>query len=643
MIVLDFETFSRADLQTVGAHRYATDPSTEVLVLAYKIGPEPVRVWAPDEPIPADLQRALAAGSDVLAHNAGFDRGIWEHVAMPRYCFPQVRGRWLDSRALCALLGLPRSLEQAAIALKLDHQKQPDGKRLIRLFSMPQRAGMFTDRVHPEDAPDDWDRFVDYCRSDVQVTADLVERLKAYLPQLDLDHPYWEADYRMACRGILADTDLAAAIERAAEPLMAAVESECMALTGGIAPGQVQALAGWLGERGHPFETLGETEINEALAGALPADVRRVMELRLEGSRSAWRKVYAIRDAAAAGGRLHDQLAYAGTHTYRWTGRGVQLQNLPRPRIKPPAIADAIEVMLADPEAFGLFYDRPLETLSSLMRALLVAPAGRRLGISDYGKIEVVVLAWLANDAPMLEALRCGEDLYKRLASRIYGVPIEGVTVEQRHTGKSGILGGGYGAGWRAFRDSCREKGLTISESLAKATIAAYRKEHAPVVRFWAVLEQAAIRAVGTGKPQPAGPHLTFFAEDRWLFCRLPSGRNLAWFEPRVRRTEKFGKPALELRFTGVAKSGKPVPRHTYSGKLAENVASSTARDLLAQATVDAEHAGLNPVLLVHDELVCEGPPGIGRAVADVMLRKPAWAAELPIEVEWQELQRYGK
>ncbi len=643
MIVLDFETFSRADLQTVGAHRYATDPSTEVLVLAYRIGSAPVRVWTPDEPIPADLQRALAAGEDVLAHNAGFDRGIWEHVATPRYGFSPVRGRWLDSRALCALLGLPRSLEQAALALKLDHQKQPDGKRLIRLFSTPQRSGMFTDRVRPEDAPDDWDRFVDYCRSDVQVTADLVERLKAYLPQLDLDHPCWEADYRMACRGVPVDLALAEAIAQAAEPLMAAVDAECRTLTGGIASGQVQALAVWLGERGHPFETLGETEINEALAGALPADVRRVLELRLEGSRSAWRKVYAIRDAASADARLHDQLAYAGTHTYRWAGRGVQLQNLPRPRIKKDVIADAIAVLSADPQAFGLFFSKPLEALSSLMRSLLRAGEGLRLGVCDFSKIEVVVLFWLAEDAKALEALRRGEDLYRLLAGRIYNTTPGAVTDEQRHTGKGGILGGGFGAAWRAFQASCRKQGLQITDDLAKATISAYREEHAPVVRFWAVLEQAAIRAVGTGKPQPVGPHLTFYAEDRWLFCRLPSGRNLAWFEPRVRRTEKFGEPALELRFTGVGKNGKPMQSHTFGGRLAENVVSSTARDLLAESLVDAERERLNPVLTVHDEIIAEGRPGIGEVLRHVMLRRPAWAADVPIGAERKEAERYGK
>ena len=495
----------------------------------------------------------------------------------------------------------------------------------------------------PADAPTDWALFMEYCCQDVRTTVALVDRLKGYLSQLELDHPCWEADYRMACRGILADLDLAAAVARVAEPLMAAIEDETARLTGGIGPSQVQALTTWLHGQGVHFESLGETEIGEALAGPLPDVVRRVLELRLEGSRSSWRKVYAIQEAATADGRLHDQLAYASTHTYRWTGRGVQLQNLPRPRIKADAIADAIAVLLRDPDAFPLLFARPIETLSSLMRSLLRAPDGLRLGVCDFSKIEVVILAWLAGDVETVAALHRGDDLYKHLASRISKVPVEAVTKEQRHTGKSGILGGGYGAGWKAFQASCRIQNLHIDERLARAVIEAYREKHAPVVKFWADLERAAIRAVGTGKAQPVGEHLTFYAEDRWLFCRLPSGRNLSWFEPRIKRVEKFGEPALELRFTGIGKNGKPAERHTFGGRLCENVVSSTARDLLAVSLVAAEREGLNPVLTVHDELIGEGPPGIGEALGEVMLRRPDWAAEVPIGAEWQEGQRYGK
>lgn len=643
MIVLDFETFGRIDLSAAGAWHYASDPASDVLIMAYQIDAGAVGTWVPGQPIPADLQRALDAGQDVLAHNAQFDRAIWECIAQPHYGFPPVKGRWLDSRVLCALAGLPRSLEQAAAALGLEQQKQIDGKRLIKLFSLPHRSGLFEDRARPADHPEDWKRFVEYCRQDVCTTAALVERLRAFFPQLEQDHPCWEVDYQMGRRGVLADLELSEAIAQTAERLMTEIERECRELTGGIAPGQVSALTAWLRERGADFETLGEIEILEAFETDLAPDVRRVLELRLEGSKSAWRKVYAIREAVGPDNRLRNQLVYADTHTYRWTGRGVQPQNLPRPRIKPNVIADAIEVLRHQPDAFELLFSKPIETLSSLMRATLRAPEGSVLARSDFSKIEVVVLAWLANDPTMLGALNRGEDLYRQLSSAIYGVPPEAVTDEQRHTGKGGILGGGYGAGWRAFQESCRKQGLKVEPALAKATITAYRSKYEPIVQFWEDLERAAIRATATGSPQPVGRHLTFTREDRWLLCRLPSGRSLAWFEPRVKRVEKRGGVTPELRFTAIGRNGKPVPNHTFGGRLCENVVSSTARDLLAESLIAAEREGLNPVLTVHDEIVCEGPAGIAEAIGQIMLRRPAWASDLPVGAEWKEALRYGK
>ena len=641
MIALDIETYSATDLTKVGSFRYATHPTTEVLVLAYALPGEAVETWQPGDPLDLSLIAALRAGEDVLAHNAAFDRNIYEHVLVKQHGWPEVTGRWLDSRSLCSLMGLPRSLEQAALALGLEQQKQEDGKRLVKLFSFPH-GGVFN-RTSPEDAPDEWRRFVEYCRQDVRTLLGLVDRLRAYLPRLDADHAAWEADFQMNRRGVLADLELSEALIAAAEPLMEAITTECVQLTGGIGPGQVKRLLAWLQERDLSLPSLGEIEILEALDGDLPVDVRRVLELRLEGSRSSWRKCYAIRDIADADGRLHDQLAYGSTHTYRWAGRGVQLQNLPRPKLQGYEIEAAIDALLIDPSVISLLFDKPMDALSSLMRSVLRAPDGKRLGVCDFSKIEVVVLAWLAEDEDCMVALRAGEDLYRQLATRIYGVPEKDVTKDQRFTGKSGILGGGYSAGWRAFQASCRKQGVQIPDSLAKATINAYREKHAAVPVFWRNLEKAAIRAVALGETQKAGPHLEFFAEDLWLFCRLPSGRYLSWFRPEIRRRKRHDRLAPELWFQVTGKNGKPVVVNSFGGKLAENVVSSTARDLLADALVAAENEGLGPVLTVHDELVCEGPRGIGKTLAEVMLRPPAWAPDLPVAVEFHEEVRYAK
>ncbi|MEA1050485.1 DNA polymerase [Lamprobacter modestohalophilus] len=641
MITIDFEIFGAIDLGAVGATHYARHTETDILLLGYQIDAQAPRVWTPNTPFPEPLRNALAAGQALWAHNAAFDRLIWNEIGTKRYGFPPAP-HWHDSMILCALAGLPRSLAEAAKALGLPAQKQTDGKRLIRLFSCPH-TGHLGSRVTDKEAPEDWLRFISYCKQDVATTASLIHRLAAFVPDLELDLPCWEADQAMSQRGIKVDLDLASAIAQAAEPLMEAVDTECRSLTGGIGPSQVQALLAWLREQDITLDTLGEIEINELLATDLSPDIRRVLQLRLEGSRSSWRKVYAVQAAVGPDGRLRDQLQYAGTHTYRWKGRGVQLQNLPRPKLKQGEIEQAVKCLIQDPSAFSLLYDKPLETLASLVRALLCAPQGQRLGVSDFSKIEVVVLAWLAGDQDMLLALERGDDLYKQLASRIYQVAISAVTAEQRHVGKGGILGGGYGAGWRAFQASCRKGGLQIDQATAQATITAYRELHAPVVTFWKALERAALRAAQTGEPQRAGAHLIFTREDRWLRCWLPSGRSLSWFDPRIKRVEKFDQLQPELRFSGIGKNGKSIPMHTFGGRLCENVVSSTARDLLAESLVLAEREGLSPVLTVHDEIVSEGPPGIADALGKVMLRRPDWASALPIAAEWKESVRYGK
>ena len=645
MLVIDFETYSGASLPDVGAFRYSMDPTTEVLILGYgRIG-EAVRIWTPDQPFPQELQEAVAAGEDLIAHNASFDRAVWENVLIPRYAGPEVKGRWLDSRTLCALLGLPRSLDKVAQALSLVEQKEGAGKDLIRMFSIPPAGKNLFGRVMPADAPEQWAQFIDYCRQDVKTLIDLIQRLEKYLPWLDADHPSWDADYAMNRRGVQCDTALVSGIIQAAENIERSLNQECSELTDGLSPRQVKALLAWLKTQGLELDKLGETEIWSAMNTDLDPTVRRVLELRMEGSKSAWRKAYKALDMVDANGRLHDQLIYASTHTYRWTGRGVQLQNLPRPKLKGYQLESAISVLTRAPDLFPDLFSAPMDALSSVMRSILTASPGNVLGICDYSKIEVCVLAWLAEDRHCVDALHKGEDLYKQLAAKIYNVPESKVTKDQRFTGKSGILGGGYGAGWQAFQASCLKQRTEISEELARATIAAYREKHAPVVRFWRDLELAAMQAtIAPGEVFPVGPFLEFTAEDQWLFCRLPSGRRLSWFRPKLHKTaDKRGGVKRELVFQGLTKSGDLYRSHTFGGRICENVVSSTARDLLAESLAAAEREGLNPVLTVHDEIVADAPPGVGQALAEIMLRVPEWSPGLPVGVEYQEAFRYGK
>ena len=142
MLHRDFETRSHVRLKSVGAHRYAADPSTEVLCCAYAVDDEPVQLWTPGDPIPAELIEAANNPSwIVVAHNDAFETAIEQHVLAPRFGWPLVpleRHRCTMAMALAA--GLPARLSAVADALELSNRKDAAGERLMHQTRKPRRA-----------------------------------------------------------------------------------------------------------------------------------------------------------------------------------------------------------------------------------------------------------------------------------------------------------------------------------------------------------------------------------------------------------------------------------------------------------------------------------------------------------------------
>src|SRR5262245_34491270 len=87
----DIETRGRAILKNVGADRYAADPSTEVLCVAYAVDHDPVQLWRPGDPVPPEFQQAAVDPSwIVVAHNDAFESAIERHVLAPQYGWPLI-------------------------------------------------------------------------------------------------------------------------------------------------------------------------------------------------------------------------------------------------------------------------------------------------------------------------------------------------------------------------------------------------------------------------------------------------------------------------------------------------------------------------------------------------------------------------
>jgi DNA polymerase len=118
VLLRDYETRGVLNLKDVGAWRYATHPSTDVLCCAYAVDDEPVKLWVPDDPVPPEWIEA-ASNPDwiVSAFNDNFERQIETHILAPRHKWPIIpieRHRCLQASALS--LALPASLEKGARA-----------------------------------------------------------------------------------------------------------------------------------------------------------------------------------------------------------------------------------------------------------------------------------------------------------------------------------------------------------------------------------------------------------------------------------------------------------------------------------------------------------------------------------------------
>ena len=263
------------------------------------------------------------------------------------------------------------------------------------------------------------------------------------------------------------------------------------------------------------------------------------------------------------------------------------------------------------------------ETLGSMVRPVIAAP---RLVACDYASVEARALAWAAGETELVESFAKGRDVYVEMAKAI------GPNVS-RQIGKTAVLGAGYGLGGRGFQKQCP---ASITPAFAQKVIDRYRSKNRKIVQFWRQLERASIKAVETGSARCGV--FTFRTESPWLFAKLPSGREIAFYKPSI-GLDRFGRKAM--RYTGTDVGGRPRREDSYGGKLAENVISGLCRDLLVEACYRLEDAGCLVVLTVHDEVLCEcGDP---REVERIMSVVPDWAQGLPIASEAQEFQRYRK
>ncbi|MEJ6019858.1 DNA polymerase [Corynebacterium sp. H113] len=651
-LAIDIETFSHVPLASSGVYKYAEHEDFMVLLFAYSVDDGPVQVvdLAQGEQLPTAVLDALADPNVIkYAYNANFERVcisayLRRHRLLPPGGFLDPAG-WQCTMVWASYLGLPRSLKDVGTALNLEQQKMREGQNLIRLFCTPKKQtkaeGLFgnSGRTLPTDQPNKWGAFIEYCRRDVDVETQIRHRLAPFPLDTWLWEQYWD-DQRINDRGIRIDAELAAE----AIGIDNRHRSDCMAeaqrITGLDNPNSPTQLLGWLNDNGCPITSMAKANVTEALATA-DGDVKRVLELRQELSRSSVKKYEAMLNALCDDGRAHGLLQFYGAgRTGRWAGRLVQVQNLPRNYLEDLDTARAL-VKNADDELLQMLYGSIPDTLSQLIRTAFVPTPGRRFIVADYSAIEARVLAWLAGQTDTLDAFEQGKDLYCVTASKMFGVPVEkhGPNAEMRQLGKVAVLACGYQGGVGAIKTMGGQR-MGMSEQEMQDTVTKWRDANPHVVDYWWAVDQAAKQAITTGQPQRVRSiHLQVDAGI--LFITLPSGRRLAYPGAAI-GANRFGGESIT--FYGPGLGGKFAQQETYGGKLVENITQAVARDLLAHAIGLLEQAGHEIVMHVHDEVVVDSPAATSvDTICDLMSNNPTWALDIPLTADGYECASYRK
>ena len=224
---------ARVSLKKVGAAKYAADPSTEVLCVAYAVDDGPVQLWRPGDPVPPEFVEAAANPSwAVVAHNDAFETAIEQHVLAPRYSFPIVPlERHRCTMAMCLALGLPAKLGAVADALELANRKDAAGERLMHQMSQPRkpRQGEDPAGTYWFDDQERLDRLGGYCKQDVEVARELYNRLP---PLSAAEQAVWALSSRINERGFHVDRQFAEAARRIAQAAAPEIDAELAELTG---------------------------------------------------------------------------------------------------------------------------------------------------------------------------------------------------------------------------------------------------------------------------------------------------------------------------------------------------------------------------------------------------------------------------
>ncbi len=642
----DIETFSDVDLIRCGVYKYADSPNFEMLLFAYAVDDGDVHIIdiAGGEELPEEIIQTIKSDTVVkTAYNAQFERVcLSKYLKLPEgeYLNPQ---SWYCTAVQTAELALPLSLADVGSVLGLERQKMTEGKELIKYFCVPckpTKSNGNRTRNRPCHDINKWETFKKYCMRDVDVERQIADKLKMY-PISDEEHRLYVLDQIINDRGVLVDSELAEqAVKLNSIQTAVAVEQAYM-ITGLENPNSVTQLKQWLKENGVEIESLSKKAV-KSLADETDGDVSEMLKLRLLMAKTSVKKYEAVIRSVCSDNRVHGMMRFCGANrTGRWSGNILQPQNLPQNHLPDLTLARDI-VKDGDFEMLDMMFGNVPNVLSELIRTVLIPKPNHRFIVADFSAIEARVLAWIAGEQWRIDTFRNGGDIYCASASKMFKVPVEkhGVNGELRQKGKISELACGYGGSVGALKNMGAVE-MGVQENELQGLINDWRNANPHIVRFWYEVGNAAMKAIKEKTTVSLGK-LVFAYERGILFIRLPSGRRLSYIKPRI-GTNRFGGDSIT--YMGINSAKKWDRLETFGGKLTENIVQGTARDLLANALINAANAGYDTVFHVHDEIICEVPNGYGSVdeLCKLMCIKPEWADGLPLNADGFEYEYYKK
>lgn len=628
---LDFETYSEADLNSVGAHRYARDPSCEVLCLAISRGHEKPLLWVPPAYQhqlsfidPLEQMEALEMLNEMMAdeanliyaHNASFEYVIWNEIMVKQHKFPPLNPKQMRcTQAMARRACIPQSLAKCGAYLQLGQQKDARGSTLIRKFCIPQKPDKthgFVWRRFPQDDPAAFKEFCEYCVQDVRTEQEVEKALKLF-DVGGISHAAFVYDLIINDEGFPVDIEALRAASQMIDNELDRVRGEFIKLTG-LNPTQTGAFTIWLRERGYKGEDLRASTMDEEIENWEPStsdmdrDALKALELRRVMSYAATKKVKSMLELAGPDdNRVRGTLFYHGASTGRWSSKLVQQQNMKRSTDESEAAFHHLRQGLSA-DTLELIHGPILETLASGIRHF-INDGDAPLDSVDYAAIEARIVCWLAGQEDALDEFNRNVDRYKTMAARIFNIRPENVTKPQRFLGKQSVLGCGYGMGASKFQATCANYGEDVPMDLAELAVQTFRKTHRQVVSLWYDLERACKNAINNpGNKYVVGKLEVFTmatAGRRFLLIKLPSKRHLAFPDPAIEDDQItfYGQIPMKQQWGRIS---------TYGGKLVENCLTGDTLVLTEQGWVPLNQITHQPVhdgieFVAHGGLIAQG------------------------------------